>query len=64
VIAIHSGDGTFPARGMAPCPVLASRKLPEQIDTIRPACKSPLRLVAMIETEDTIKKIRSAVTLN
>ena len=26
------------------------------IDTICPRCKSPLRLIALIETEDTIKK--------
>jgi hypothetical protein len=34
-----------------------------QIDTVCPACKSPLRLIAMIETEDTIKKILSAMGL-
>jgi len=33
------------------------------IDTVCPACKSPLRLIAMIETEDTIKKILSAMGL-
>jgi hypothetical protein len=29
------------------------------IDTVCPRCKTPLRLIAMIETEDTIKKILS-----
>jgi len=33
------------------------------IDTICPRCKNPLRLIAMIETEDTIKKILSAMGL-
>ena len=30
-----------------------------EIDTICPACKSPLRLIAFIKTDDTIKKILS-----
>jgi hypothetical protein len=34
-----------------------------EIDTICPRCKIPLRLIAMIETEDTIKKILSAMGL-
>ena len=34
-----------------------------EIDTICPRCKTPLRLIAMIETEDTIKKILSALGL-
>ena len=33
------------------------------IDTICPRCKTPLRLIAMIETEDTIKKILKAMGL-
>jgi len=33
------------------------------IDTVCPRCKTPLRLIAMIETEDTIKKILSAMRL-
>jgi hypothetical protein len=33
------------------------------IDTTCPRCKTPLRLIAMIETEDTIKKILSAMGL-
>ena len=33
------------------------------IDTICPRCKSPLRLIALIETEDTITKILSAMGL-
>ena len=33
------------------------------IDTVCPRCKTPLRLIAMIETEDTIKKILSAMGL-
>jgi hypothetical protein len=34
-----------------------------EIDTICPRCKTPLRLIAMIETENTIKKILSAMGL-
>jgi hypothetical protein len=34
-----------------------------EIDTICPRGKTPLRLIAMIETEDTIKKILSAMGL-
>src|SRR5450759_5498041 len=34
-----------------------------QIDTVCPACKSPLRLIALIKTDDTIKKILSAMGL-
>jgi hypothetical protein len=34
-----------------------------EIDTVCPRCKSPLRLIAMIETEDTIKKILKAMGL-
>ena len=34
-----------------------------EIDTVCPRCKTPLRLIAMIETEDTIKKILSAMGL-
>ncbi|HEX7501315.1 MAG TPA: hypothetical protein VF524_13585 [Polyangia bacterium] len=34
-----------------------------EIDTICPRCKTPLRLIAMIETEDTIKKILFAMGL-
>jgi hypothetical protein len=34
-----------------------------QIDTTCPACKSPLRLIALIKTDDTIKKILSAMGL-
>ena len=34
-----------------------------EIDTLCPRCKTPLRLIAMIETEDTIKKILSAMGL-
>ena len=34
-----------------------------EIDTICPACKSPLRLIALIKTDDTIKKILSAMAL-
>jgi len=34
-----------------------------EIDTVCPRCKTPLRLIAMIETEDTIKKIFSAMRL-
>jgi hypothetical protein len=34
-----------------------------EIDTICPRCKSPLRLIALIETEDTIKKILAAMGL-
>jgi Putative transposase len=34
-----------------------------EIDTVCPRCKNPLRLIAMIETEDTIKKILSAMGL-
>ena len=34
-----------------------------EIDTICPRCKTPLRLIAMIETEDTIKKMLSAMGL-
>jgi len=33
------------------------------IDTTCPRCKSPLRLIALIKTEDTIKKILSAMGL-
>ena len=33
-----------------------------EIDTVCPRCKTPLRLIAMIETYDTIKKILSAET--
>ena len=32
-----------------------------QIDTTCPRCKSPLRLIALIKTEDTIKKILAAM---
>jgi hypothetical protein len=34
-----------------------------QIDTICPRCKSPLHLIALIKTDDTIKKILSAMGL-
>ena len=34
-----------------------------EIDTVCPRCKSPLHLIAMIETEDTIKKILKAMGL-
>jgi hypothetical protein len=34
-----------------------------EIDTICPRCKSPLRLIALIKTGDTIKKIPSAMGL-
>jgi hypothetical protein len=34
-----------------------------EIDTVCPACKSPLRLIALIETEDIIKKILTAMGL-
>jgi hypothetical protein len=34
-----------------------------EIDTVCPRCKNPLRLIAMIETEDTIKKILAAMGL-
>jgi hypothetical protein len=34
-----------------------------EIDTVCPRCKTPLRLIAMIETEDTIKKILFAMGL-
>jgi hypothetical protein len=34
-----------------------------QIDTICPRCQSPLRLIAMIKTADTIKKILSSMGL-
>jgi len=34
-----------------------------EIDTICPRCESPLRLIALIETEDTIKKILTAMGL-
>ena len=34
-----------------------------EIDTICPRCKTPLRLIALIETEDTIRKILSAMGL-
>jgi hypothetical protein len=34
-----------------------------EIDTICPRCKSPLRLIALIKTEDTIRKILSAMGL-
>ena len=34
-----------------------------EIDTICPRCKTPLRLIAMIETYDTIKKVLSAMGL-
>jgi hypothetical protein len=33
------------------------------IDTVCQKCKAPLRLIAMIETEDTIKKVLSAMGL-
>jgi hypothetical protein len=33
------------------------------IDTVCPRCKSPLRLIALIETDDTIQKILSAMGL-
>ena len=33
------------------------------IDTTCPRCKSPLRLIALVETEDTIKKLLSAMGL-
>ena len=32
-------------------------------DTTCPRCKSPLRLIALIKTEDTIKKILAAMGL-
>jgi hypothetical protein len=32
-------------------------------DTVCQRCKTPLRLIAMIETEDTVKKILSALGL-
>ena len=34
-----------------------------EIDTICPRCKTPLRLIALIKTDDTIKKILSAMGL-
>jgi hypothetical protein len=34
-----------------------------EIDTICPRCKSPLRLIALIKTEDTIKRILAAMGL-
>jgi hypothetical protein len=34
-----------------------------EIDTLCPRCKSPLRLIALIKTEATIKKILSAIGL-
>ena len=34
-----------------------------EIDTVCPRCKTPLRLIAMIETEDTIQKILKAMGL-
>jgi hypothetical protein len=34
-----------------------------EIDTICPRCKSPLRLIALIKTENTINKILSAMGL-
>ena len=34
-----------------------------QIDITCPRCQSPLRLIALIETEDTIRKILSAMEL-
>jgi hypothetical protein len=34
-----------------------------EIDTVCPRCKTPLRLIAMIETEDTIKEILFAMGL-
>jgi hypothetical protein len=34
-----------------------------EIDTVCPRCKTPLRLIGMIETEDTIKKILSVMGL-
>jgi hypothetical protein len=34
-----------------------------EIDTICPRCKSPLRLIALIKTEDTIKKILASMGL-
>ena len=34
-----------------------------QIDTTCPHCKTPLRLIALIKTDDTIKKILSAMGL-
>jgi hypothetical protein len=34
-----------------------------EIDTICPRCQSPLRLIALIKTDDTIKKILSAMGL-
>jgi hypothetical protein len=33
------------------------------IDTTCPRCKTPLRLIALIKTDDTIKKILSAMGL-
>ena len=36
---------------------------PPLADTVCPRCQNPLRLIAMIETEDTIKKILSAMGL-
>ncbi len=34
-----------------------------QIETLCPACKTPLRLIALIKTESTIRKILSAMGL-
>jgi hypothetical protein len=34
-----------------------------EIDTTCPRCKTPLRLIALIKTDDTIKKILSAMGL-
>jgi hypothetical protein len=34
-----------------------------EIDTVCPRCKTPLCLIAMIDTEDTIKKILKAMGL-
>jgi hypothetical protein len=34
-----------------------------EIDTVCPRCKAPLRFIALIATEDTIKKVFSAMGL-
>ncbi len=49
----HVGDGNLPQL----------LKKTFEIDTVCPRCKTPLRLIAMIETEDTIKKILKAMGL-
>ncbi len=54
-----------PAAQVDPAPLRGGQLLRRtfEIDTICPRCKSPLRLIALIETEDTVKKILSAMGL-